>query len=802
MAGRLALGSGLSVLLVGGALVPAAASPVPGVSPAAATSDSPRAPGAPTELFVEDFENEPTGSARLVTDYVGSTGTRYAADPVWVDPARCNGLIVDHSSTGSSCGSMPAVRALASALGTIGGHDDPNANHAVSAYTDGGAPGADLVQLETVQPFPLQVANRFVTFSVDTVAMSCHASDDPLLAFSLLDGSTETPVSDRPINPCVDPGMTELTVDGHRMRGGRVVSSGAVLFSGTEMGVRLRNLQGGGTGNDAAFDNVRVVDVTPRADLSLPASAVHGDVIDLIVDVTNTSEAGAKPGWSFAQTLPTGLTVAPTDGATSTCATSDLVATPGAGEFSVSADFDEGDVRCQIVVPVLVGEAGSHVVAASQSALSGLLPATDQTLVADTEAATISTSLTARLDDVAVAGTAGVADVGDRLSWVQTVVNVGNAPVRDLASTRPDMACEVTDLAVGARTSCSSPTSTIDQDAVDAGDLSATVRAEAVSRLGAALSTSEARAVVPVTDPAGSIGIVGEVTVSDADGTDRSEQEARPGDLVDARYTLTNEGTVTLTDVALRVDDGLPPVPTVRTAGGPAAEARVDCDDDHLAPGDSTECVVGTRTIVEEDLGSSSFWFSATATGLRPDGATVTAMRASDPIGLIKPAPALTATTVITSGGSRVGDLSLGDDWRGRVRVVNTGNVELFSLRALGFTCDVDRLTLGRATHCTSPTRTVAAADVAAGRVSVSATARAVDRWGTRVEATSSARAGVPAESVAGAPSTPRTPVAKVLAFTGSPLAVTVVGLGLLLALAGAWLVAASRHGSRDEQAG
>lgn len=1032
-AGRLALGSGLSFLFVATTFVPAVAEPQPGSGAAPAAPGSPRAAADPTELFVEDFENDPTPAATLITDYVGADGTTYSADGVWADAARCNGLVVDHSSTNAVCGAMRQVRALASALGTIAGADDPQTNHVISAYTNGGDTGAGLVQLETVRPIPVEIANRYVTFSVDTVAMNCSAPDDPQLAFSLFDGEVETPVADRPVDPCLDDGLTDFVVDGFPMRGGRIVSPGAVLFSGTEMGVRLRNLQGGGAGNDAAFDTVRVLDVTPRAAVTLPATAVAGDVVDLVVDVTNTSEKGAKPGWSFAQALPTGLRVAETREASSTCSAATVVATGGSDTFSVRADLDENDTACQVTVPVLVDAAGTHVVASSRSTLSGLLPASDRIIAVDTEAASISTSLSARLDDVADGGTIGVADAGDRLTWVQTVVNVGNAPVRNVTSTRRGMTCEATDLAVGGRTSCTSPTYTIDQAAVDGGDISAVVRAEAISRLGAPLSTTEARVtvpvtntavvtivggpvlddvdadglagvgesirasyvvtnvgsvtlrdislvvdgrrvgdarcpattlapgrdvtcatddlavteddllagpfdfaaratsvgpsgstvesttvddvvpvvaaraalalgsqvaiadgdggsigvadvgdavtlayqvrnegtltvsglavsttisdgtrlettclvdtlapraatecvapgrtttqadvdagriafdgtasaiavtgpvsagpstdVVPVTDPRGTIGIASEVTARDADGADRTGEPARPGDVVTARYTVANVGTVTLADVAMRVVDGLPQVRSADAVDPPIAEIDVDCDGDRLAPGASLACVA-TRTVVETDLGSPSLWLTGTVTGVRPDGTLVHALRSSDPIGLVKPAPALSTSTVVTRAGHKVGELGLGDVWQGRVRVVNTGNVELSGLRALGFTCDVDRLTLGRATHCTSLPGTVGARDVDAGRVSVTATARAADRWGTRVESTSSAQVVVGRGAVAPVAGTP---VERVLAFTGSPLAVTVLAMGLAMAVAGTWLIVAGRRRPRTE---
>lgn len=83
VAGRLALGSGLSVLLVGGALVPAVASPVPGVAPAAASRDSPRPPGAPNTPGTPVAKVLPfTGSPLAVT--VVALGLLLAAAGAWL----------------------------------------------------------------------------------------------------------------------------------------------------------------------------------------------------------------------------------------------------------------------------------------------------------------------------------------------------------------------------------------------------------------------------------------------------------------------------------------------------------------------------------------------------------------------------------------------------------------------------------------------------------------------------------------------------------------------------------------------
>ena len=45
---------------------------------------------------------------------------------------------------------------------------------------------------------------------------------------------------------------------------GQVAAYSSVLFTGDEVGIRIRNAAGSGIGNDHAFDDIRVLDVTPQ----------------------------------------------------------------------------------------------------------------------------------------------------------------------------------------------------------------------------------------------------------------------------------------------------------------------------------------------------------------------------------------------------------------------------------------------------------------------------------------------------------------------------------------------------------
>src|SRR5690606_34801232 len=158
------------------------------------------------------------------------------------------------------------------------GVGDAVANNAVAAYTEGN-PGPNLVEFETVEPLPLVSASgRFLTFSVDAAAKNCAVSP-PSYQFSLLsEGGTATPIGGA-INACAT-GETLQAPAGEPILASQSVSVGtytpdaSVLFDGASLGIRMINTNGSGGGNDAAFDNIRVLDVTPQLDKSFSPTSL------------------------------------------------------------------------------------------------------------------------------------------------------------------------------------------------------------------------------------------------------------------------------------------------------------------------------------------------------------------------------------------------------------------------------------------------------------------------------------------------------------------------------------------------
>ena len=159
-------------------------------SSAQAVPGTPGTPQSGSVVYSEDFENGVT-SPTYLEDYVGADGTRYTADASWRDHTQCNGNITSFASSAepqclaASASGEGRTRQLAWALGA-----GDTANHSVSAWTSQqtltmNPPNA--VEFATVDPIALTSAGRYLTTSVDLAAVSCNASQQPVLEFFLTD---------------------------------------------------------------------------------------------------------------------------------------------------------------------------------------------------------------------------------------------------------------------------------------------------------------------------------------------------------------------------------------------------------------------------------------------------------------------------------------------------------------------------------------------------------------------------------------------------------------------------------------
>ena len=322
----------------------------------------------PVELYLEDFENG--SGVQELEDYTGVSGVTYDADEFWLRAMRCNGFIVSYENTTQPEGycndkefSWKAVRVMAYAVGKLNPAQNPETNRAIASNTSGNAsndeysPDGQITpnqrEFATRDNLNLPVSNRFVTFSVDVAAQACHRAH-PLMRFYLKDAEgVEHPVSSSAINPCADPGGTEIKLDGLTARYGSFSANDSMLMTGGNFGIVMRNEQPETLGNDHAFDNIRVLDVTPQLDKSFsPARVPAGETSTLTFTVTNTSELAAKQGWAFTDTLPEGLVVAPTPNLGGTCDADRSAAAGGSTIEITNGTLDKDQVSCTITVDV------------------------------------------------------------------------------------------------------------------------------------------------------------------------------------------------------------------------------------------------------------------------------------------------------------------------------------------------------------------------------------------------------------------------------------------------------------------
>jgi hypothetical protein len=269
-------------------------------------------PDQPTVLFSETFENNPQTTVTPLTSYHGAppTNETYKTDPQWApDRVSCNGLIT--------------------AFG------DP-APYCVSATADGN------VRL---------MARKLGILAGDTTPDDNHVC-------------RPTPTKG---------GIRARTTSSNNVIGGRISSDGSILFSGSQLGVRLRNGQASGNGNDHAFDNILVSDASPRLDKAFGAASVtRGDATSLTFTVTNTAELVAKNGWSLTDNMPAARQVATPNGASTNCPGGVVTTAADGQSIKATGNLATGQRSCTVTVNVLGAQAGVTSNGANQLTTTGL----------------------------------------------------------------------------------------------------------------------------------------------------------------------------------------------------------------------------------------------------------------------------------------------------------------------------------------------------------------------------------------------------------------------------------------------
>ncbi|WP_329026244.1 DUF7507 domain-containing protein [Streptomyces sp. NBC_00690] len=562
---------------------------------AASVPGSPGIPQPPTVVYAEDFENGTGQTPILLNNYTGAppTNAKYTAASQWIDAPHCNGIILNQSGANQpACQNqnpvaMSSLKFMANVLGVVNGAANPSNNHAVSAYTDGANPGANRVEFQTVNPLPLPTTNRFITFSVDVAAQNCSASA-PRLQFYLTGAGPDIPAFSQPINPCTDPRAQTYNIGPRAIEAGSFASDGSVLFSGPSVGVKMTNANGSGIGNDHAYDNIRILDVTPQLDKEfVPASIDTGDVATATFTVTNTTDLAEKSGFGFTDSLPAGVTVAATPNAATTCGAGTVAATAGGSSIALTGGvLAAGVASCTVTVDVTASAVGTYVNEPSDLTPTGVNPPGPAPITVTVPG---SPSITKQVAESSFA-------VGQLLHYTYTVTNnsdqaLSNVTVTDTGPGTPTVTCPPGSLAAGASVNCTA-TYTATQADADTGTVTNTANVTGTLPSGTELTAVSNQVVVPLRS----------LTITKAA---EETQFSAVGETIHYTFTVTNNGRVPLSDITV-------------TDFGPGAPA-VTCPGGTLAPGATVGCTA-THTTTAADVQAGEIVDSATATGTTEQG--------------------------------------------------------------------------------------------------------------------------------------------------------------------------------------
>lgn len=557
-------------------------------APAGATDSEPPTDAAGTprgEVFHEDFERAPdTGTPLSLRDYLGNSDLRFDADDYWTDRAACNGFILSASTLDAEPGdcldapsALANARALAGVLGVLNG-TDPRTNSAVAAYTQTSGPDG-AVELETTTPIPLATGSgRFLTASVNVAALNCFAAVPTALRLALRtpDG-VEHPVSDEAIDPCTDDRAVPLDHDGVSARAGRFAADASMLVDAASIGVVMRNAHGGGSGNDHAFDDLRVIDVTPTLDVEASQdTAFVGETIRLRFVVRNTPELAAKAGWSVQTALPAGLTVAADPRSIASCS-AEVTAPASGADIAFTGDLAAGQESCTIEVDATPVARGALSVAVAGDAVRGLDIGSQPALTAIDRVA-IESPASGALVESSRPTSAGTGEPG-------ADITVRDGEGRTLCETTVDPS---------GSWSCASTV------VVESGD--AVVRVDQTASGLSSTDETTYRVLVPALAAEGTVRL----EIQGADGSwvpvDGETVTTDPGDRLRIIATVTNTGENALGDITL----------------AETPDTRLACSSELIEPGTSTVCTSTEPFVLTPaalDDGSFAHTFEAVLTG-------------------------------------------------------------------------------------------------------------------------------------------------------------------------------------------
>jgi len=329
----------------------------------------------------------------------------------------------------------------------------------------------------------------------------------------------------------------------------------------------------------------------------------------------------------------------------------------------------------------------------------------------------------------------GTVSAGDTIAYTFIVTNTGNVPIRDVVVSDPmldavgiTITCDPTTLAPGAAANCAADDDyEITQDDVDAGRVVNVATARGTDPDGGAVASPEDETTTtlpPVIDlrldkRAGA--------PTDANGSGITDA----GDTIRYTFTVTNQGNVTVRDIA--IDD-----PRLAAAG-----LTVTCDPTTLAPQETATCTTdGDYVITADDVEAGTVDNTATATGVDPTDGEVRSNEDSTSTPVTRPAPSLHLVKEAGTPTDVDGDgvIAAGDTIAYTFTVTNNGNVPVDDLAVSDpkvgtVSCERTRLEVGASTRCAADAvYVITEADQSAGRVDNVAVANGTDPDGGVVE--------------------------------------------------------------------
>jgi len=285
-------------------------------------------PVAPTVLWTEGFGTS-TGTTTTLTAY----NSAYTASAYFLDVANCNSTVLANNDTSgwdSACkgGPISGLKSLAVALATLNG-SNTGTDRVVAAYTrdatlacyaghPGGTNGcyttinptastttyaqldAEMTQFKATNLSVPAAANKFVILSVDAAATACNYNGNPsdtspkFQWYFLDNGTTPVDLTNVPNDVCKNGTGTMPLKSGH------FASDKSAKSSSGTVGLQLINLEPSSDGNDAAYDNIKLLDATPQLDKSFsPTTVAAGGTSTMTFTVTNTTDKVGVPPKSW-----------------------------------------------------------------------------------------------------------------------------------------------------------------------------------------------------------------------------------------------------------------------------------------------------------------------------------------------------------------------------------------------------------------------------------------------------------------------------------------------------------------------